>query len=177
MNFRTRRISSISIATALILAMCGCSRSGVSVVPRPTGSNATSGAAAASDPGWSVPDRFASAIGKRLNDKAIDSYIDASVVGRDRDLARKIMKMMPPNRRGDFVLYDGARVLSNNAALIPLTKIIEHPVVSKIIAGMRRTASSAVRRPRGDSGCAPRFTRGQVHTCVKLEPADSQEPG
>lgn len=50
-----------------------------------------------------VPDVFAQADFKSLSDSDLDSYIASSVTEADRAIARKIMKSMLPNRRGNIV--------------------------------------------------------------------------
>ncbi|HTD32972.1 MAG TPA: hypothetical protein VK665_04890, partial [Candidatus Elarobacter sp.] len=113
-------------------------------------------------PAWKISNHFATAIGKRLRDQDIDQYIDSSVVGADRVLARKLMRMMPSNRRGDFVLYDGSRIISNNRALVAQTKLIERPQ-TQIIAtprGTGRVAASSMRQTRANGSCAPPYHPG-----------------
>ena len=56
---------------------------------------------------------------KRLKDSDLDAYIDPSVVGADRVMAHKLMAMIPPQFRGDFVYIDkNDRAMSNNPALL-----------------------------------------------------------
>jgi len=70
-----------------------------------------------------VPNRFAAAVNRSLSDLEIDSYIDSGVRGPDRALAHRLLKMMPPNLRGDFVYYDGKRLLSNNIKLLTQARV------------------------------------------------------
>ncbi len=59
-----------------------------------------------------MPNVFAAAENETLSsDSDFDKYIDASIVGNDRILARKLLRLMPDSMRGDFLYYDGNRVL------------------------------------------------------------------
>jgi hypothetical protein len=71
-----------------------------------------------------VPNIFAAARGKDLNDTDLDSYIDSSVSGADRALAHTLMAVMPANMRGDFIyLRPGNRLVSNNPKLLKYVSI------------------------------------------------------
>lgn len=74
-----------------------------------------------------VPDVFAAAQSKDLTDADLDTFIDKSVTGPDRILARKFMRMMPPGMRGDFVYIDSHdHLITNNPRLLPGIRIT-HP--------------------------------------------------
>jgi hypothetical protein len=104
-----------------------------------------------------VPNVFARAVGMKLDDGGIDSYIDASIVGADRKLAHALMKLMPANRRGDFAYYDGKRILSNNPALLPyLTLTAKHANFAMTSRPMQSSVSGATsRKPAGVGSCSP----------------------
>jgi hypothetical protein len=100
-----------------------------------------------------VPNIFAAANGLRLTNSQLDSYISSSVVGEDRSVALKIMTMMPPNQRGDFVyLESNGHLVTNNP---PLLKQI---AVTTTSAGSPSTPFAAKRPPgvqRGSTLSAP----------------------
>jgi len=106
--------------------------------------------------GSPVKSKFNAAVNADLeSDSDFDQYIDASITGDDRVLARRLMRLMPPSMRGDFIYYDGRRVVSNNAALIPhafdLASLTNKPAAtettpqktfSSALSGQRRTVQS-----------------------------------
>ena len=66
-----------------------------------------------------VPDVFAQARGLSLRPADFDRYIDPSVQGQDRALARRLMAYMPSTQRGDFAyLSPDGRLISNNPPLL-----------------------------------------------------------
>jgi hypothetical protein len=50
-------------------------------------------------------------------DDDFDRFVDPQVIGDDRKLAIRLLRMMPANLRGDFIYYDGKRLLSNRPEL------------------------------------------------------------
>jgi hypothetical protein len=113
------------VIIAALFALGGCSHGGGHVVPAAQ----TSAQSAAQIPALAsnapVRNIFEAARNKTLRDADLDKYIDPSVNGADRVLARKLMRIMPPNQRGDFVWFDpatGHRV-SNNSALLAATAV------------------------------------------------------
>jgi len=54
-----------------------------------------------------------------LTDTDLDKYIDWSVTGQDRIMARKLMRFMPVRMRGDFIyVTSDHRLLTNNPAML-----------------------------------------------------------
>ncbi|MBV8151131.1 MAG: hypothetical protein JO101_00715 [Candidatus Eremiobacteraeota bacterium] len=61
---------------------------------------------------------FSELVGKNITAADIESHIDVQVTGADRDLARRLMRMMPKNMRGDFVYFGSpGHIVSNKLAL------------------------------------------------------------
>ena len=98
---KQRRLSAI----AILVALAGCSHGG-KVVPAQTSAQSVGQSALASNA--ALPNIFEAARNKKLRDADLDAYIDPSVTGADRALAHKLMRIMPPNQRGDFVWFDPA---------------------------------------------------------------------
>lgn len=64
-----------------------------------------------------VPNVFEAARGRYLTYSDLGKYIDPSVTGADREMARHLMALMPINQRGDFIYVSrNGRLLSNNPA-------------------------------------------------------------
>lgn len=105
-----------------------------------------------------VKSRFAAAVNQLLvSDSDFDRYIDSNIVGRDRLLARRLMRLMPPGQRGDFVYYDGNHVVSNNTALLA-TALISSAPFRRQSPQRRRAAGiglSMLARPMSAGGCSP----------------------
>jgi hypothetical protein len=105
-----------------------------------------------------IPNRFAEAIGRHMDargtDTLIEKYIDPSVKGSDRTLAHGLMRMMPVGMRGDFLYYDGKRLLSNNPALIPYAQFVQRPKPSTVQSIGKGTNAASV----GRQGAANRHT-------------------
>jgi hypothetical protein len=97
-----------------------------------------------------IPNIFASAKGKPIANADIDRYINASVAGADRVLARHLMSLMLANHRGDFIyLSRTGHLLSNNpiwAARATITR-----------GTLKRTASGSGGRRESDysDNCSP----------------------
>ena len=111
-------------------------------------------------PGPSVANRFAAAQRKKLTDADIDSYIDSSVAGDDRKLARRLMNLMPSNRRGDFVyLSASGHVVTNNPKILPYVKVSYGHRSSGMTVGHvgAPIAASSAKRRTSDytSSCSP----------------------
>ncbi len=142
-----------TLALALVY-LSACSQRPIGIVP-PGAKSPSKVSRAATPP--QVPNLFATAVGKNLSDAAIDSYIDASIVGSDRKLAHTLLKMMPRNRRGDFIYYDGKRLLSNNLALLPYAQLTAwHSAVPTAVASTERvTTRSSPRKPASVGACSP----------------------
>ncbi len=151
------RITSAWSALLLGLLTSGCSSTAI-----PVGQSFTTNKITSAMP--LVANVFARAAGKTLSDAQIESFIAPSVVGSDRRLARKIMKIMPPNLRSDFV-YRGkdGHLISNNPALLRYISIknygtIGSPNRSAGVGRNRSERSSLVHTARsdGDGGaCSP----------------------
>ena len=108
-----------------------------------------------------VTSRFRAARNKRLSVNDMDAYIDSSVAGNDRVLARKFMAYMPPNLRDDFVyLAPDGHLVTNNPAILSYAKVthgINPPVAPPAIPESRTAApASGTRRPKDYSdNCSP----------------------
>ncbi|HEY0381088.1 MAG TPA: hypothetical protein VGC72_02705 [Candidatus Elarobacter sp.] len=116
-----------------------------------------------------MPTLFDKARRKQLQSKDYDSYIDPGVSASDRTIARRLMALMPPNERGDFLFYDDrtGRVISNNLRLAQRAAI-QKGVLPKSPIGasggaQSGTASSSNRSTHSIwpySGCSPPFKPG-----------------
>jgi len=88
-----------------------------------------------------------------VTDSDYGNFVDAGVVGADRTLAIKLLRLMLPGMRGDFVYVDqNSRVLSNRLDLVSKVKF---PKSSG--SAVFRASSSSQRRiasypPTGGSG-------------------------
>jgi hypothetical protein len=143
-------------AVLVLLALSACSHAGSrsSTIPRATGSQGALARGAAAKT-WRAPDfndTFSIARNKLLKDADLDQYIDSSVNGADRKLAKRLMRLMPPSMRGDFVYVDGKRIISNNASLPKYVKF-DAPRGPQVVA---RDAQSAARAP--DAARRPMYT-------------------
>lgn len=110
-----------------------------------------------------VHSRFAAARNKRLSVNDLEKYIDPSVVGNDRVLARRFMAYMPANLRDDFVyLAPDGHLVSNNPDILPYAKVTRGPTplaqASASPGGQPIAVSSKARRPRTDwsDPCSPK---------------------
>ena len=142
---KQRRLSAI----AILVALAGCSHGG-KVVPAQTSAQSVGQSALASNA--ALPNIFEAARNKKLRDADLDAYIDPSVTGADRALAHKLMRIMPPNQRGDFVWFDpatGHRV-SNNAALLAATRVGPRLQAPKAAPAVSSTSSSQRRNVRSN---------------------------
>lgn len=82
---------------------------------------------------------FAEAVNIDLQDIDYDKFVDSSVVGADRILAVKLLKVMPRGMRGDFVyIGENRRIFSNRPGLAMNVRFAK-PLVPKIAATTRRT--------------------------------------
>ena len=54
---------------------------------------------------------------KLLSDDDYAAFVDPGVVGTDRALAIRLLELMPPGMRGDFLYVDGKHVVSNRLSL------------------------------------------------------------
>lgn len=107
---------------------------------------------------YAIPNIFEAARGLSLTDDQIEGYIDHSLVGTDRALAHKIMKMMPPHQRGDFVYLalDG-HLVSNNPLLLQYITV-EHPDPISSTSSRAANATVNVQRARPmdySNSCSP----------------------
>lgn len=98
---------------------------------------------------------FADAISANLKtDADFDRFVDPQVTGPDRTLAIKLLRQMPPNMRGDFIYYDGKRVLSNRIELTTKAHLSNATPIAG--ANNERSAMSARKTmaypPTGGSG-------------------------
>jgi hypothetical protein len=143
-----RRTVWAPMALLLFTAACSSGREQFSSVPLPAAALSASSGTTSID---GIPNVFASAKGKPLTDADIDGYIDASVVGADRVLARHLMSLMPANHRGDFVYLSRAgHLVSNNPIWAARAKITRGTLE-------RATPGSASRRHKADYSdtCSP----------------------
>lgn len=125
----------VLIAATTILTACGAASKGSLPVTAPNDgtssgmSNADSHAAFVAlnakrqaDGEFTSPvaaaDSFTNESGLDISDSDIDRFIDKDVTGNDRALAMRLMRLMPKNRRGDFLYLDGkGTILSNRDAI------------------------------------------------------------
>ncbi|HEX3469200.1 MAG TPA: hypothetical protein VHT05_14060, partial [Candidatus Elarobacter sp.] len=146
-----------SLTAAICIALPACSMQPVGSLPqaRGIGPGTESTARATQYFANGIKNVFASAQNATLSEADFDSYIDKSVQGSDRIVARRLMRYMPANLRGDFV-YVGSdgRLISNNPLLLSHAQLTLTP----------RTASSSItgRGPEGSrevsgysSSCSP----------------------
>lgn len=71
-----------------------------------------------------APNVFEQARNASLSESDLDVYIDPSIQGADRKLAKELMSVMPANQRGDFVYFDETgRLMSNNPAQLKFVSI------------------------------------------------------
>ncbi len=153
----------VSLTTLLLssLALVSCSPKGAGVAPATPsayGSHAISTKTAVATPVWAVPNKFEPARGKVLSDHDLDSYIDPGVTGADRIMAHKLMGLMPKNRRGDFLYFDGHKVLSNNIALATQAKLqrrAESRTVGGLVSAATTVAGSRRETRSYSSSCSP----------------------
>ena len=109
-----------------------------------------------------VPNKFAAERRPQLGDADLDRYIDSSVTGADRTLARSLMRLMPPSERGDFVyLKPGNQILTNNLALLPYVKVTMSSATPATTSGVRPAAARQIssfgntRKPKNYPSCIP----------------------
>ncbi len=98
---------------------------------------------------------FARALGKSLSSTDIDQYIDSAVQGADREKLRSLMALLPPNMRGDVIYYDGARVISNNPAVLPYAKNLSPKVMGSVQQHSQSEMQSQSRRLMMAGSCSP----------------------
>jgi hypothetical protein len=77
------------------------------------------------------------------------------------------MKLMPPNRRGDFVYYDGQRLLSNNPALLPHVRIT---------ARRQRSRAAMAATPSLRPHAASKIRASSVGSCSPPDPFAGSGP-
>jgi hypothetical protein len=165
-----------SVAIGICLALWGCSPN--------TFSSAIQGVQGLSEqsstrlqtmlneaiPSAQISNHFAQAIGKPLSSDAdFDVYIDPAISGSDRILARRLLRLMPDRYRGDFIYYDGSRILSNNTSLLPYAHLFTKPSAgspSDLSGGSQPTGivtstpQSAKRSTLSSSQCDPPYYPG-----------------
>ncbi|HTU69336.1 MAG TPA: hypothetical protein VMF11_03360 [Candidatus Baltobacteraceae bacterium] len=101
-----------------------------------------------------VPDNFAAAQAKTLTDAQIDTYIDPSVTGANRTLAHTLMRLMPPNLRGDFIyMSSSGQLISNNPALLQYATVTRGTMASASL--QQSMAASSTHRMDYVSSCSP----------------------
>jgi hypothetical protein len=157
---RTQKLREIFVRTFGILTMAGllcvigngCAHSS-GVIP-------VSNTRTALNDGRFVTALFEKAKGRVLKDADYDQYIDPSVTGADRALARKLMKLMPANARGDFVYYDPntGRLISNNRDLVRQAVVTRGWVTDKPRPVTPTITQSIARSPRVHyvDSCSPK---------------------
>lgn len=79
---------------------------------------------------------------RAVTQREIESYIDPSVVGADRALAIRLMKIMPPTKRGDFIYFDTPQHIVSNR------RDLAASVTTRPIAQPVQSAAAAKRSPR-----------------------------
>ncbi len=152
-----RRGAALSAVLCLLLTACsGPSLAGLAPSRSLSVANRQTSSGPLAQPQYApgIPNIFAAAQNLALQDAALDSYIDRRVQGADRALARKLMKYMPANLRGDFV-YVGAdhRLITNNPAMLPYVKLTSVPASG--LASSSRTASTRRATLGYSSSCSP----------------------
>ena len=114
-------------------------------------------------PGQSAPLRlssstsfssFASMVGKDIAAADIDRFIDPSITGPDRQLARQLMWSMPKNMRGDFVYIERSGKLLSNRPEIAASMALEHYQLPE------HSSSGSGRRPLYYPSQGPPVTTG-----------------
>jgi hypothetical protein len=99
-------------------ALTHCSAAGLSGAVPSNGVRQTQAIASSSTPS------FSDAIGQKLTAAQLDAYIDPSVTGSDRVLARQLLGVMPPGIRGDFVYIKGdGTMMSNRPSVLKGAKL------------------------------------------------------
>ena len=143
------RAGALFVVAATISACSGPART-VSAIPasvQPGGTPAGSSA-------WSGRS-FNELAGKRsVTDKQIDSYIDAGVVGKDREIARQLMKMMPSSKRGDFIYFDGPNHIVSNRSDLRANLTVQ-PAKPKQVAAAGQSRSTRGWPPAPFPGTGP----------------------
>jgi hypothetical protein len=173
------RTTAAAFAASALFCIAGCSQTRTSAIP-PSRTAAVHQAVEATGSQPTVHNRFADAINVFPEDGDVDAliekYIDPSVTGADRALAHTLMKLMPAGRRGDFLYYDGARLLSNNPALVPYAKITARPKLvgkphalavgagNRVVGARRRTAAAGQCSPQDPFGGTGPYVRN-VSNC------------
>ena len=125
-----------------LLVIMGCSHAGGGSASLPRiaadGTASHSRSTTSSVPSGSlVPSLFSRAAGKKLKKGDFDQYIDSSVLGADRVLARQLMAWMPENLRGDFIYMDkNKRMISNNPKLLNHVELKDGDRGASTLAGL-----------------------------------------
>ena len=109
-------------AGALVICFAGCSSASQnSVVPSKFSSAPFKAPAAAKiallSNGGTMHGFSEAANASLTTDDEYGAFVDPQVAGADRQLAIRLLKIMPPSLRGDFVYVDGMKVLSNRVEL------------------------------------------------------------
>ncbi len=102
-----------------------------------------------------VPNLFSNSRSLNLADTDLDAYITGDLSPQDRALAHRLMAMMPPSQRGDFVYrFANGRIISNNAALLPKISVTQAAVTGPLAYVARPPAARRGVRDYS-SYCAP----------------------
>ncbi|HTW82633.1 MAG TPA: hypothetical protein VMD91_01045 [Candidatus Sulfotelmatobacter sp.] len=121
---------------------------------------------------------------KLTSDADYAPYIDGSITGSDRALAIRLMRLMPPAARGDFIYVDEVndRIFSNNPALA--ARVTYHddlpPLPShdpKYLARKRKGTTFA--RPSGSAAVASKrspLDMNYSNTCSPPQPFEGSGP-
>lgn len=107
------------LAVGIAVALTSCAHAGYSrLVPTSLRTAATSNARLGLISNGGAMKSFSDAVGMRLvSDADYELFIDPPIAGEDRKIAVRMMRLMPPNKRGDFI-YIGptGHIISNRSS-------------------------------------------------------------
>jgi hypothetical protein len=117
MFIRLRTVSMLLSCSIVLLAFAACSGNANTgtLVPQISQARGGPGVRLSSS---SSPESFASLVGKDITDTDIERFIDKEIVGADREFAKKLMRSMPKNARGDFVYISQSGTILSNRLVI-----------------------------------------------------------
>jgi hypothetical protein len=83
-------------------------------------------------------------------DADFDRFVDPAVTGTDRQLAIRLLRLMPANMRGDFVYVDPAsqKIVSNRPELVKGIRLHQRPLLHPSPQGDTKNAMSVARQTR-----------------------------
>ena len=154
----------VSVVT-LCLAVVSCSAKSIGIAPPSNVAQTGTPRIISSQRGSNlVENKFEKGQNKELRDADYDTYIDQDIVGQDRKLAKRLMKFMPKNQRGDFLyLGPGDHLVSNNRQLLAYAKITHGSVAGP-------GESTAIGRPSSRSISTTRQIRDYTSSCSPPNP-------